>query len=184
MAGSKALKHPWRVGGNTACSLHTWITPVPHETLWSPRTAARVCWAAAWTASDTTVSCFSLWKDSRQPLSRSGRLDWWQGFSTLWNPFFRKPRWNSMKFARRILSFEKNCVWNKIAHWAFWSVCKGHWPAHVADITKFYSSSSKKGPWQGSIKLSTLLLVLVKGLDGWGLLWIMYRQAARSQDKW
>lgn len=78
---------------------------------------------------------------------------------------------------RRIVSE----LWNKIAHWAFQSVYRGNWPAPVADITKFYSSSSKKDTRQGSIKLSVLLLVLVKTLSRWGLLWIMYRQAARSQ---
>lgn len=34
---------------------------------------------------------------------------------------------------------------------------------------------------QGSIKLSALLLVLVRNLGRWTLLWIMYTQAARSQ---
>jgi hypothetical protein len=35
-------------------------------------------------------------------------------------------------------------LWNKVAQWAFWSVCSGNWLAHEAAITKFYSSSSKK----------------------------------------
>lgn len=147
----RALKRPWRVGRDIACSLHTWVTPDPHETLGIPVTAARVHWAIAWTASDMTVSCSSSWKDP-SPAAFNFKTSWlmpriFQRCETLSskNTLGR----HEMPWENASIRGDVSGLWNKIARWALQSVYSGKWPAHETGITKFYPSSSKKDMWQG-----------------------------------
>lgn len=128
-----------------------------------------------------TVSYFSLGTNPFQPLPGSGDLDWWLRFSMLWNSFLEKHIGTAHEALGEFFHLGRDfCIVQQsntqgFGDWRQWELMY----SRNRHSYIFVLSPPTRIPH--TRKLSALLSVLVRKLGRGGLLWIMYRQAARSQ---